>query len=76
MTVFNLFVAYGDAFLIEANIYDYLYYEIIRHHETFEQLHSFGMRTCEPTLCLMCFAISSDPLPHMLSYCVVVYTSE
>lgn len=42
ITIFNLFITYGDAFLVSATTYDELYYEIIRMHAIFDDLHSLG----------------------------------
>eukprot|EP00052_Salpingoeca_macrocollata_P014022 m.109652 g.109652 ORF g.109652 m.109652 type:complete len:663 (-) comp19154_c0_seq1:83-2071(-) len=38
VTIFNLFITYGDTFLPDPNSYDELYYEIIREHSTFDSL--------------------------------------
>jgi len=38
----NLFITYGDTFLLTANSYDELYYEIIRCQQTFEGLYSLS----------------------------------
>ena len=44
--VFNLFITYGDTFLPNPNVYDELYYELIRMHHVFENLYSLGKHTC------------------------------
>lgn len=38
----NLFITYGDTFLLTATSYDELYYEIIRCQQTFEGLYSLS----------------------------------
>ena len=42
ISIFNLFITYGDTFLPNPNSYDELYYEIIRVHQTFDNLYSMG----------------------------------
>lgn len=43
----NLFITYGDTFLLTANSYDELYYEVIRCQQTFDGLYSLS--TFSPT---------------------------
>lgn len=50
VTIFNLFIAYGDEFLVEANTYDFLYYELIRHHDQLNQLLELGLLLCSALL--------------------------
>lgn len=45
--VFNLFITYGDTFLPNPNVYDELYYELIRMHHVFENLYSLAVRHVE-----------------------------
>lgn len=40
LTIFNLFITYGDTFLPNPKEYDELYYEIIRMHQVFDNVHS------------------------------------
>ncbi len=40
--IFNLFITYGDTFLPNPTTYDELYYELIRVHKVFDDLHSIG----------------------------------
>lgn len=40
----NLFVTFGDTFLLSPNSYDELYYEIIRCQQTFDGLYSLTVR--------------------------------
>ena len=40
--VFNLFITYGDTFLLNSATYDELYYELIRVHKVFDDLHAMG----------------------------------
>ena len=40
--VFNLFITYGDTFLPNPATYDELYYELIRVHKVFDDLHVIG----------------------------------
>lgn len=40
LTLFNLFITFGDTFLPSPLIYDFLYYEIIRQSDVFDNLHS------------------------------------
>lgn len=42
ITIFNIFILYGDNFLHNDHCYDELYYEIIRMHIVFDNLNSFG----------------------------------
>jgi len=42
--IFNVFVTYGDTFLPSAASYDELYYELVRCHQTFDNLHSLTLR--------------------------------
>ena len=42
MSIFNLFITYGDTFLPSPTCYDELYYEIIRVHQIFDNLYSMG----------------------------------
>lgn len=44
--IFNLFVTYGDTFLPNPTTYDELYYELIRVHKVFDDLHAMGERVC------------------------------
>ena len=37
--VFNYVITYGDVFLPSAELYDKMYYEVLRAHEVFEKLH-------------------------------------
>jgi len=48
VTIFNVFITYGDTFLPSASSYDELYYELVRCHQTFDNLHSMALRysTC------------------------------
>merc|ERR1712227_1128711 len=36
VTIFNVFITYGDTFLPSASSYDELYYELVRCHHTFD----------------------------------------
>jgi len=45
----NLFITYGDTFLLTANSYDELYYEIIRCQQTFDGLYSLTARFTSST---------------------------
>lgn len=42
--IFNLFITYGDTFLPNPTTYDELYYELIRVHKVFDDLHSLALR--------------------------------
>ena len=42
VNVFNVFVTYGDMFLPNTTSYDQLYYELIRTHQTFDNVFSMG----------------------------------
>merc|ERR1719450_906416 len=44
VTIFNVFITYGDTFLPSASSYDELYYELVRCHQTFDNLHSMTLR--------------------------------
>ena len=44
--VFNLFITYGDTFLPNPATYDELYYELIRVHKVFDDLHVIGECPC------------------------------
>lgn len=48
VTIFNVFITYGDTFLPSASSYDELYYELVRCHQTFDNLYSMALRysTC------------------------------
>jgi len=48
VTIFNVFITYGDTFLPSASSYDELYYELVRCHHTFDNFHSMALRysTC------------------------------
>merc|ERR1711915_1006901 len=48
VTIFNVFITYGDTFLPSASSYDELYYELVRCHTTFDNLYSMALRysTC------------------------------
>merc|ERR550519_1528157 len=48
VTIFNVFITYGDTFLPSATSYDELYYELVRCHQTFDNLYSMALRysTC------------------------------
>ena len=53
--VFNYVITYGDVFLPSAELYDKMYYEVLRAHEVFEKLHqhlawSGGSRALERAL--------------------------
>ncbi|KAL8187467.1 UNVERIFIED_CONTAM: Armadillo-like helical domain-containing protein 3 [Gekko kuhli] len=40
VNLFNMFITYGDTFLPTPSSYDELYYEIIRMHQSFDNLYS------------------------------------
>jgi len=42
VNLFNLFITFGDTFLPSAEVYDQLYYEVIRMHIVFENLYALG----------------------------------
>ncbi|OBS69485.1 hypothetical protein A6R68_01922 [Neotoma lepida] len=42
VNLFNMFITYGDTFLPTPSSYDELYYEIIRMHQSFDNLYSMG----------------------------------
>ncbi|XP_046851269.1 armadillo-like helical domain-containing protein 3 [Xenia sp. Carnegie-2017] len=44
VSIFNLFITYGDTFLPSPSCYDELYYEIIRVHQIFDNLYSMALR--------------------------------
>ena len=44
VTIFNVFITYGDTFLPSASSYDELYYELVRCHQTFDNFHSMALR--------------------------------
>nr|CAG4638292.1 EOG090X027A [Cyclestheria hislopi] len=44
VNIFNLFITYGDTFLPSPQSYDDLYYEIIRMHSAFDNLHAMALR--------------------------------
>merc|ERR1719336_198437 len=48
VTIFNVFITYGDTFPPTASSYDELYYELVRCHHTFDNFHSMALRysTC------------------------------
>lgn len=59
--IFNLFITYGDTFLPNPTTYDELYYELIRVHKVFNDLHSLSKRhicSCPLHVCT-CSLISS-----------------
>ena len=44
ITIFNLFITYGDTFLPSPSSYDELYYEMVRCTGTFDALYSMALR--------------------------------
>ncbi|XP_015744456.1 UPF0668 protein C10orf76 homolog [Python bivittatus] len=44
INLFNMFITYGDTFLPTPSSYDELYYEIIRMHQSFDNLYSMVLR--------------------------------
>ncbi|KAK9880268.1 hypothetical protein WA026_010141 [Henosepilachna vigintioctopunctata] len=44
VNILNFFITYGDTFLPTPGSYDELYYEIIRMHQVFDNVHSMGLR--------------------------------
>ena len=44
VNLLNLFVTFGDTFLPSPQSYDDLYYEIIRMHHVFDNLHAMALR--------------------------------
>ncbi|XP_059471108.1 armadillo-like helical domain-containing protein 3 [Neocloeon triangulifer] len=44
VNIFNLFITYGDTFLPSPTSYDELYYEMIRMHQVFNNLHAMALR--------------------------------
>ncbi|XP_065828151.1 armadillo-like helical domain-containing protein 3 [Oscarella lobularis] len=44
VSIFNLFITYGDTFLPSPTTYDELYYELIRVHQVFENLYAVALR--------------------------------
>nr|SVE70289.1 EOG090X027A [Daphnia similis]SVE70913.1 EOG090X027A [Daphnia similis]SVE71544.1 EOG090X027A [Daphnia similis]SVE72177.1 EOG090X027A [Daphnia similis] len=44
VNILNLFVTFGDTFLPSPQSYDDLYYEIIRMHHVFDNLHAMALR--------------------------------
>ncbi|KAI1300174.1 UPF0588 membrane protein C20F10.02c [Halotydeus destructor] len=42
--IFNLFITFGDTFLPSAEVYDQLYYEIIRMNSVFDNLYLLALR--------------------------------
>nr|CAG4640675.1 EOG090X027A [Eulimnadia texana] len=44
VNIFNLFITFGDTFLPSPQSYDDLYYEIIRMHVVFDNLHAMALR--------------------------------
>nr|SVE74990.1 EOG090X027A [Daphnia dolichocephala] len=44
VNILNLFVTFGDTFLPSPQSYDDLYYEIIRMHDVFDNLHAMALR--------------------------------
>jgi hypothetical protein len=42
VNIFNLFITFGDTFLASAEVYDQLYYEVIRMHIVFDNLYQLG----------------------------------
>lgn len=44
VSIFNLFITYGDTFLPTPTSYDELYYEVIRVHQIFDNLYSLALR--------------------------------
>lgn len=42
VNILNLFITYGDTFLPTPGSYDELYYELIRLHQTFDNVYSMG----------------------------------
>lgn len=42
VSIFNLFITYGDTFLATTNSYDELYYELNREEKVFTELHAMG----------------------------------
>lgn len=49
VSIFNLFITYGDTFLPSPTSYDELYYEIIRVHQIFDNLYSMALRYSSTT---------------------------
>uniref|UniRef100_A0A452SVS4 Armadillo like helical domain containing 3 n=1 Tax=Ursus americanus TaxID=9643 RepID=A0A452SVS4_URSAM len=50
VNLFNMFITYGDTFLPTPSSYDELYYEIIRMHQSFDNLYSMARRSSMRTL--------------------------
>uniref|UniRef100_A0A4W4HPQ2 Armadillo-like helical domain-containing protein n=1 Tax=Electrophorus electricus TaxID=8005 RepID=A0A4W4HPQ2_ELEEL len=44
VSLFNMFITYGDTFLPTPSSYDELYYEIVRMHQVFDNLYCMGNR--------------------------------
>jgi len=44
VTIFNVFITFGDTFLPSASSYDELYYELVRCHTTFDNMYSMALR--------------------------------
>ena len=47
LVIFNMFITYGDTFLSSPNIYDELYYEIIREKDAFEKIDELLKKRCQ-----------------------------
>ena len=46
VSIFNIFITFGDAILNDPVAYDDLYYEIIRNADLFIQIYQLCLRTC------------------------------
>uniref|UniRef100_A0AAY3ZY83 Armadillo-like helical domain-containing protein n=1 Tax=Denticeps clupeoides TaxID=299321 RepID=A0AAY3ZY83_9TELE len=49
INLFNMFITYGDTFLPTPSSYDELYYEIVRMHQVFDNLHCMVLRVSTNT---------------------------
>ncbi|XP_063483661.1 armadillo-like helical domain-containing protein 3 isoform X4 [Symphalangus syndactylus] len=69
VNLFNMFITYGDTFLPTPSSYDELYYEIIRMHQSFDNLYSMGTWMKLETIILSKLSQGQkNQTPHVLTH--------
>ena len=71
VNILNLFVTFGDTFLPSPQSYDDLYYEIIRMHHVFDNLHAMGKHL----RCVLVLASSFHILQIYYPYLALRYST-